>query len=289
MKLLGELFENLTNGNAPHAYPQRWAQPTGFARSDRFARFLLLHYPRYGKMHYFNPLTGHATDQTLLLLERAVQALYPNLPLTFAQMFDYVSDLYDGGAQLGFGFEKDFYKNLSDDQRSAWRASKVAALAAVFVDEIVQRKRKGAIVLIAGKDPTEFWPELLAEALPIALAAATRILGHVAVFEIKYLIDLPALEKGPNGEAAPELQHAWALEHPSTAYTTMPLDMSWRWDVALAQQFGVTIAPYFMRLKKEYGNYNALEMRQLQAHAKARICSLTITPHLPLPLPLPLP
>ena len=275
----GELFAELS-GAEPHVYPPRWPQPEDFERGDNFARFLLLHFPRFGGTHYFDPVTGHAVDQTLLVVERAVQALYPNVDLKFAHMFDYVGDLYDGGAPLGFGFKQDFYEALSDDDQSAWRASKVALLAAVFVDEMVQRQRVGAFVLIAGVDPTEFWPALLAEALPIALKAAEQLLGRPAAFEIKYLTDLPALEEGPGGEAAPVLRQAWELTHPSTAYTTMPRDMSARWDEALAQLFGRPSVPYFARLKKKHGNHNAVELRMLQAHAKACHRSLT----LPLPL-----
>jgi len=277
----GELFTRLT-GEKPHAYPPPWPRPKGFEPGDDLARFLLLHYPRYGDTAYFDPLTGHAVDQTLLVVERAVQALHPDVELTFAQMFDFIGDLCGGGAPLGFGFKKDFYEKLSKDKRSAWWTSKVEALAAVFVDEMVERKRVGATVLIAGTDPTDFWPALLAEALPIALEAASKLLGCKAVFEIKYLTDLPALEVGPGGEAAPVLSQAWQLTHPSTAYTTMTRDMSRRWDAALAQMFGRPSVPYFARLNKRHGDFNRAELRLLQDHAKACHCSLTLTPN-PLP------
>ena len=150
----GELFETLTD-ETPHAYPARWQQPAGFARADRFARFLLLHYPRYSDAHYFDPATGHATDQTLHIVERAVQAARPDLQLVFAQMFDWVGDLYDGGAQIGFDFERDFYERLTIGNQRAWRDSKVRALAAVLVDEMVLRGRVGALVTIAGANPTK--------------------------------------------------------------------------------------------------------------------------------------
>ena len=154
VKKHGELFKRLT-GEEPHAYPARWPQPAGFARADSYARLLLLHFPRYSDSPYFDPATGHAIDQTLHIVERAVQAARPDLQLVFAQMYDYVGDLYDGGAPIGFDFERDFYKRLTTEEQEAWRDSKVRALAAVFVDEMVLRGRVGALVTIAGVNPTK--------------------------------------------------------------------------------------------------------------------------------------
>ena len=286
MKAHGELFTSLTNGEKPHAYPDRWPQPVGFRRSDDLAVCLLLHYPRYGGAPYFDS-AGHAVDQTLLIVERAVQAAHPNVnDLVFAQMFDFVADLYPGGAPIGFDYEKDFYKHLSESNKTAWKKSQVGALAAMFVDEMVQRERVGAIVVIAGNNPTRFWPELLNAALPIALAEAARLLGRDVEFEIRYLSDLPPLDSGPNGEPAPALSEKWLLEHPSTANSTMASDRCRRWDAAIGVAFGVPSVAYFARLKKSHGEYNALEMGMLQADAKVRYCSLTLTPQVSVPLAL---
>ena len=269
----GKLFKKLTRRTEPHVFPPRLPQPAGFERGDGLARILLLHYPRLGKKPYFDPDTGHPSDQTLVYLERAVQAAYPKLTLTFGQMFDWVGDLFDGGAPLNFDFNKDFFKPLSKKQKEAWWESKVAYVAAVLVDEIVERKRVGAIVAIAGVNPIAIWPKLLASALPIAIAAAEDILDRPVTFEIKYLSELPELEPGRNGERPPE-REGWELQHPSTAATTMASDECKRWDAAILQVFGAG-TEYFQRLKKKHGDYNAAEMLVLQAHAKARHYSLT--------------
>ena len=124
--------------------------------------------------------------------------------------------------------------------------------------------------------------------MPIALKQASALLGHEVAFEIKYLTGLPPLEGGPNGAAPPRLQTPWALEHPSTAHTSMARDKCARWDAAISQVFGARGLEYFVRLKKKHGDHNAAELRVLQADAKARRCSPTpSTPPQRSPLLLP--
>ena len=274
-------FAELPGGMPAHLPPVPKPLPEGMRRGQR-SRFYLFHYPSPHSAKHGGYVTdeGHATDETTRMLERAVNSSHNRVNLTFDQHFDYIADIYDGPhpfkvGKVDFTFDKHFYnyKKLNPQQMADWRAGKVDILKNVIVDEIVERGRVSADVLVTGVQAQKWWPALLAEAVPLAREEARVILG---------LADLPPFDLAFPSEQRGELPSLpddakcadSEVQHPCGALKCMSLGHRARVDAAIQfAQRGVlpedAIVEYFQALSPKHGNFNDTERKQLQADAKA--------------------
>ena len=281
------LFKSLPGGMTAHTSPDPMPLPDGMARSNR-SRLMLLHYPspHSAKWGGYVTETGDATDETTRMMARAVSTSLPDgQSLVFQQQFDWWGDLYDGAHPLKVGkarfkFSTHFYQKLSKEEKKLWWDSKVQVVKAVIIDEIVERGRKGADCFIAGKEPLAWWPKILAEALPMAIAEASQALARQDVtYDIRYASqekgDLPPLKSMKAGKPAPSCGDM-EVQHPCGALLAMSMDHRARVDALIRWVQGPILddftVNYFQSLTPQYGvGYSEAERRTLQADANARL------------------
>ena len=90
--------------------------------------------------------------------------------LVSSRFFFAASTNYYGNDGTAFSYERHFLDTLTAEERTAWDASMVEMYAAMFVDEIVERGRTGAIALICGKLPDVYFPQIFDQAARVASA-----------------------------------------------------------------------------------------------------------------------
>ncbi len=137
-----------------------------------YIRFYAGHYPpeSQGLHGYIHEVTRAATCATnRLICESVNSSLSDEMKMPFADMFDAFDDLCPMKAPLKvdgvkFDFKKHFLDVLSDEERARWKTLTIDHIKWKYVDAIDHGVNK-AIVLIFGKRPGQYWPDIHKRAL----------------------------------------------------------------------------------------------------------------------------
>lgn len=137
---------------------------------------------------------GAATCPTTRVLEEMGKEAIPGRP--FCSHFDIYLDLFDsvhwykGDDGKPFNFRAHFYSQFPPEQRDEWLQLKLTMLAWMIVDEIVERGRTGAFVIVGGGEANDVWRGLLTRAVEQAKQIVAEQEGDAAAraegFELKF-------------------------------------------------------------------------------------------------------
>ena len=159
---------------------------------DGTMRIYAGHYPPTSQKNkgYVHPRTGGPTANTNKIIFDAINSCLPeNRKVTFGQMYDLFSDLcqfemplYIDGKK--FDFEKHLLNLLTNDERAEWRRFTINYLKWRYIDAIKNGVHR-AIVMVFGRLPNKYWPELHKKALKKALKHILHSENRDAKFDLQ--------------------------------------------------------------------------------------------------------